>query len=224
MDFVPLPQSFYEPSAKVVAPLLLGHWLVRRSGAGVCGGPIVEAEAYLVDDPASHGYIGETARNRAMYGPPGRAYVYLIYGYHYCVNAVCHPAGKAEAVLIRAIEPHVGEDLMRRNRPTPHPLALTNGPAKLCAALDIGRSLDSANLCDAASPLFIAANPDLETFRGARGPVITTTRVGLGKAAHLPLRYYLEQSPFVSRRAPSPAAARKTNRSAGASNRARRRC
>jgi len=224
MDFVPLPQRFYEPSAKLVAPLLLGHWLVRRSAAGICGGPIVEAEAYLVDDPASHGYIGETGRNRAMYGPPGRAYVYLIYGYHYCVNAVCHPVGKAEAVLIRAIEPLFGEDVMRRHRSTAHPLALTNGPAKLCAALDIARSLDHADLCAAGSPLIIAANPDLEIFRAARGPVVTTTRVGLGKAAHLPLRFYLEQSPYVSRRAPRPRASRKTKTSAAASSRARRRC
>jgi DNA-3-methyladenine glycosylase len=225
MDFVPLPQSFYEPSARVVAPGLLGHWLVRRLPAGICGGPIVEAEAYLVDDPASHGYIGETARNRALYGPPGRAYVYLIYGYHYCVNAVCHPAGKAEGVLIRAIEPLFGEALMRRFRPTPHPLALTNGPAKICAALDIGRALDSANLCDADSSLFIAANPEAQSWRDARGPLVTTTRVGLGKAAHLPLRFYLEKSLYVSRRVSRPRpAARKTIPSTGATTRARRRC
>src|SRR5208283_2767360 len=89
MNFAPLPQSFYEPSAKAAAPRLLGQWLIRRTADGFCGGPIVETEAYLANDPASHGFGGETARNRAMYGPPGRAYVYLIYGFHFCVNAVC---------------------------------------------------------------------------------------------------------------------------------------
>src|SRR5580692_10448917 len=105
MTFAPLRRSFFQPSAELVAPRLLGHWLIRRLPEGICGGPIVETEAYLVGDPASHGYIGETARNRVMFGPPGRAYVYLIYGYYYCANAVCHPVGRAEGVLFRAIEP-----------------------------------------------------------------------------------------------------------------------
>ena len=133
----PLPRSFYEPSAEAVAPLLLGHWLIRNLPSGPCGGPIVEAEAYLADDPASHGFGGETARNRAMYGPPGRAYVYLIYGFHFCVNAVCRPAAQAEAVLIRAIEAEFGLELMRQNRHVPSAIQLTNGPGKLCAALAI---------------------------------------------------------------------------------------
>src|ERR1041385_6262327 len=109
-----LPKSFYEPSAKVVAPLLLGHWLIRNTGAGPCGGIIVETEAYLTDDPACHAAPGPTPRNRVMFGAPGHGYVYLIYGYHFCVNAVCRPAGVGEAVLVRAIEPLFGEDFMRR--------------------------------------------------------------------------------------------------------------
>ncbi|HZM03706.1 MAG TPA: DNA-3-methyladenine glycosylase [Candidatus Saccharimonadales bacterium] len=200
MKFVPLPQSFYEPSAEIVAPKLLGQWLVRHTPQGVCGGPIVETEAYLVDDAASHGFVGETARNRAMYGPPGRAYVYLIYGYHFCVNAVCHPAGRAEAVLIRAIEAELGEAILRVNRPVAETVALTNGPGKLCSAMAIDRQLDGANLCEADSALFIAANPDLARFRKKRGPVITTTRIGIRRAAHLPLRFYLGGSAFISRR------------------------
>src|SRR2546421_9629659 len=127
-DFIPLPRSFYEPSAKVVGKRLLGHWLIRNSAAGPCGGPIVEAEAYLSDDPACHGFPGETARNRVMFGKPGHGYVYLIYGYHFCVNAVCRPTGVAEAVLIRAIEPLLGEDFMQRQRPVNKPRNLTNGP------------------------------------------------------------------------------------------------
>ena len=197
----PLPQSFFEPSAQQVAPALLGHWLIRNTPAGPCGGLIVETEAYLRDDPACHSYGGETSRNRVMWGDPGRAYVYLIYGYHFCVNAVCQPAGIAEAVLIRALEPALGQTLMRGKRLVGTDRELSNGPAKLCEALDINRRLDGSNLCDANSPLFIASNSEANRFFQLRGPVVNTTRVGITKAAGLPLRFYLEGSPFVSRRA-----------------------
>src|SRR5678816_1353713 len=114
---VPLPASFYDPSAELVAPRLLGHFLLRRNANGTwAGGPIVEAEAYLANDPACHGFRRETARNRSMYGPPGRAYVYFIYGNYFCFNAVCAHAGMAEAVLVRAIEPTFGEEWMQKNR------------------------------------------------------------------------------------------------------------
>jgi DNA-3-methyladenine glycosylase len=205
-NMIPLPRSFYEPSAETVAPLLLGHWLVRNLPSGLCGGPIVETEAYLADDPASHAFSGQTARNRAMYGPPGHAYVYLIYGFHFCVNAVCRRAGCAEAVLIRAIEAEAGVEAMRHNRQAATIFALTNGPGKLCAALAIERKLDSADLCAAASPLFIARNPDLARFRRLRGPVTVSARVGLTKAAALPLRFYFGGSPFISRGARASAA------------------
>jgi DNA-3-methyladenine glycosylase len=204
MNFVALPQSFYEPSAKAVAPQLLGRWLIRKTARGFCGGPIVETEAYLVDDPASHGFAGETARNRALYGPPGRAYVYFIYGSHFCFNAVCHRAGRAEAVLVRAIEVEYGEDLMFDNRPAATPIALTNGPGKLCAALAIDRQFDGADLSDSQADLFIAANPNLRLFRKQRGPIITTTRIGIRRAAHLRLRFYLGGSAFISRRVRPP--------------------
>ncbi len=198
-DFKPLPRSFYQPSSVVVAPRLLGHWLIRNSPDGPCGGPIVEVEAYHEDDPASHAFGGETARNRVMYGPPGRAYVYLIYGFHFCVNAVCRLAGRAEAVLIRAIEAEVGLDVMHRNRKAATTIALTNGPGKLCAALAIDRNLDGVDLCDASSPLFIAKNPHWTRFRRQRCPVAVSTRIGLTKAASYPLRFYLGGSPFISR-------------------------
>lgn len=199
-SFASLPRSFYEPSAKIVAQRLLGHWLIRNTSEGPCGGPIVETEAYLSDDPACHGAPGLTARNRVMFGPPGRSYVYLIYGMHFCVNAVCQPTGVAEAVLIRAIEPEFGEDWMRRQRPAAKPDHLTTGPAKLCEAMNITRSLDGLDLCDPHSALFIAENPKVKQFRRARGPVVITPRIGISKAAALPLRFYLGGSRFVSRK------------------------
>jgi DNA-3-methyladenine glycosylase len=199
-SFKPLPRSFYAPSAKVVAPALLGHWLIRNTPDGPCGGPIVETEAYLVGDPACHAAPGPTARNRVMFGPPGHAYVYFIYGNYFCMNVVCLPPGVAEAVLIRAVEADLGEPLMRRLRPVKQTRDLTNGPGKLCLALDINRRLDGADLCHAKSPLFIARNPAVRKFRTERGPIVTGTRIGLTKAADLPLRFYLQSSPFVSKR------------------------
>ena len=184
----------------MVAPALLGHWLIRNTANGPCGGPIVETEAYLVGDPACHGAPGPTARNRVMFGAPGHGYVYLIYGYYFCMNAVCRPQGVAEAVLIRAVETAVGEELMRQRRPVDATRDLTNGPGKLCVAMDIDRGLDGVDLCDANSPLFIARNPSVESLLKERGPVLTGTRIGLTKAAELPLRFYLEGSAFVSQR------------------------
>jgi len=202
--FSPLPRSFYEPSAKNVAPRLLGHWLIRHTPDGPCGGPIVETEAYLDGDPACHGAPGLTTRNRVMFGAPGHGYVYLIYGLHYCVNAVCRPSGVAEAVLIRAVEPAFGEPWMRDQRPAGKAANLTNGPAKLCEAMNISRGLDGVDLCDPHAALFITENPEVKTFRREHGPVVTTARIGIIKAAALPLRFYLEGSPFVSRRSASP--------------------
>jgi len=199
-EFIPLPKSFYEPSAKVVAPGLLGHWLIRNTPEGPCGGAIVETEAYLSDDPACHAARGPTPRNRVMFGGPGHGYVYLIYGYHFCVNAVCRPAGMAEAVLIRAIEPAFGEPLMQRRRPVSKARDLTSGPAKLCEAMNIDRGLDGIDLCDPHAALFISQNYDVEHLRKARGPIVTTTRIGVTQAAALPLRFYLDGSPFVSQR------------------------
>jgi len=198
--FVPLPRVFYRPSAKVVAPELLGHWLMRVTPEGLCGGPIVETEAYLVGDAACHGAPGPTKRNRVMFGPPGHVYVYFIYGNHFCVNVVCQPPGVAEAILIRAIEVGVGEEILRKRREVRKAVELVNGPGKLCGAMGIDFGLNGADLCEAGSGLFVARNPDVATFRKERGPMVTTTRIGITKAAALPLRFYLEGSEFVSRR------------------------
>ena len=198
----PLPFSFYEPSAEIVAPQLLGHFLLRRAPDGAwAGGAIVETEAYLAHDPACHGFRRETARNRSMYGPPGRAYVYFIYGNYFCFNAVCAHQGVAEAVLIRAIEPTFGEKWMSRNRPVTKKRDLTSGPSKLCLALDIEREFDGGELTSLKSDLIIAQNPTLKKFLRERGSVVTTTRIGLSVAEHMPLRFYLDGSEFVSKRA-----------------------
>ena len=197
----PLLRSFYEPTAEVVARALLGHKLIRQTPDGLCGGEIVETEAYLIGDPACHGAPGLTARNRVMFGPPGHAYVYLIYGLHFCVNAVCRPSGLAEAVLIRAIEPSWNQPLMQKFRPSSTKDNLTNGPARLCEALSVTRELDGVDLCDGSAELFIAANPNVDQFRYDRGPVVVTPRIGITKAADLELRFYLKGSRFVSKRA-----------------------
>jgi len=199
MTLAPLHQSFYEPSAEVVAPLLLGHWLIRNTPAGPSGGIIVETEAYLANDPACHGYKRETPRNRAMFGPPGRAYIYFIYGNHWCFNAVCCPAGVAEAVLVRAIEPAFGIEWMQANRPVMGAIGLTNGPAKLCAALAIDRGQDGADLSDRNAPVFVAGNPGRKQMIPDHDSITTTTRIGITKAAELPLRFFLSGNKYVSR-------------------------
>lgn len=197
---IPLDRSFFAPSADVVAPALLGCGLLRRTPEGYSGGWIVETEAYLVGDPACHAFRGQTARNRAMFGPPGHTYVYFIYGNHWCFNAVCQPEGTGEAVLVRAIEPAFGLPWMTERRPVKRAVELCKGPAKLCAALDIDRQMDGVDLCDSASPLLLVENPDIEAWLAARGPLVTTTRIGLSKAADWPLRFYPARSPWISRR------------------------
>ena len=117
------------------------------------------------------------------------------------MNAVCRPRGTAEAVLIRAVEAAVGLDWLRQHRLAKWDRDLTNGPAKLCEAMDIDLKLDGADLCDDRSPLFIARNPAVKAFRTEHGPVVTTARIGITRAANLPLRFYLEASQFVSGRA-----------------------
>jgi DNA-3-methyladenine glycosylase len=195
----PLPRKFYAPSAEIVAPNLLGHFLLRSTPGGTIGGVIVETEAYLTDDPACHAYVRQTARNAAMWGEAGRAYVYLIYGTHFCFNAVCREKGVAEAVLVRAIEPAFGVEEMQKFRA--HKLKnLTNGPAKLCAAMNIDRALNGVDICDATSPLFIARNPRRAALLKERAPIVQTTRIGISRAADWPLRWYLGGSTHVSRR------------------------
>jgi DNA-3-methyladenine glycosylase len=197
----PLSQNFYSRDPRRVARELLGKILVRRSGRKFLTGRIVEVEAYLgQDDPAAHSAAGRTARNAILFGPPGYAYVYFIYGNHYCLNVSCEPDGEAGGVLFRALEPLSGIAEMARNRGIavnrPRDLIqLTSGPGRLSEAFDITREHD--NGCDLSSRRsslwigddgFVAKN------------VVTTARIGITKAAQHPLRYLLAGNPFVSGR------------------------
>jgi len=173
-----------------VAPDLIGVTLLVD---GV-GGPIVEVEAYDQDDPASHGFRGQTPRNTAMFGPPGYAYVYRSYGIHWCLNFVCDAPGRAEAVLIRALAPERGLEAMRMRRGLDPERALCSGPGKLCQALGVSREHDGAALD--APPFELLARRDSP-------PIVTGPRVGVTRAAELRWRYAFEGSPFVSLPKPS---------------------
>ena len=177
--------DFYAP-AEVVARQLIGVTVLVD---GV-GGRIVETEAYDREDPASHAYSGPTARNFAMFGPPAHAYVYRSYGIHWCLNFVCREEGHGAGVLIRAIEPLVGLDIMRARRDAEDLQLLCSGPGKLCQALNVTRDFNGASL--AAPPFELeAAPPGLE--------VVTGPRIGISKAMDVPWRFGLAGSRFVSR-------------------------
>ncbi|HTL94129.1 MAG TPA: DNA-3-methyladenine glycosylase [Gemmatimonadaceae bacterium] len=190
----PLPRSFYDRDTELVARELLGAVLWCASPDGVAAGRIVETEAYLGEhDGACHAVAGLTQRTRWLYGPPGIAYVYFIYGVHWCFNAVTRREGLPSAVLVRALEPVDGLPLMRRRRGDPaHDRNLTNGPGKLCAALAITGAFSGARL----------DRPPLSILRGNEIPdadVGVSTRIGITRAADWPLRWYIKENPFVSR-------------------------
>ena len=181
-----LKRDFFGRSVHEVAPDLIGATLLVD---GV-GGRIVELEAYDQQDPASHGYRGRTARNAAMFGPPGHAYVYRSYGVHWCLNLVCGGEGLPEAVLIRALEPTRGVDLQQSRRGLEDVRALCSGPGKLCQALGITGEHDGLAL-------------DIPPFRlEARASVpeiVTGPRIGITRATELSWRYGQAGSPFLSR-------------------------
>jgi DNA-3-methyladenine glycosylase len=179
-------RDFFARSVHEVAPELVGVTLLVD---GV-GGPIVEVEAYDHEDPAAHGYGGRTERNASMFGPPGHAYVYRSYGIHWCLNLVCSSIGSAEAVLIRALEPTHGLDVMRERRGTDDPRLLCAGPGRLCQALGITREHDGLALDE---PPFELLARETEPELGV-GP-----RIGITKAAEQPWRYGLAGSRFLSR-------------------------
>lgn len=198
-SIAPLPRAFFARDVRRVARALLGKVLVRGGEMATLTARIVEVEAYLgVKDPAAHAAAGRTLRNSVIFGPPGHAYVYFIYGNHYCLNVSCEPEGKAGCVLFRALEPLTGIEEMARARhvevSTPKDLQkLTSGPGRLCEAFGITRTRD--NDCDLTSDKSSLWIRD-DGYR-ARG-ITATPRIGITKAADMPLRFLITDSPFVS--------------------------
>ena len=179
-------------SAPDAARRLLGCELRRTLEDGtVLRGRIVETEAYDQQDPASHTFRGQTPRNSVMYGPAGILYVYLIYGMYYCCNVVTGPDGHGEAVLIRAVEPLEGEDVMQTHRRGASGKNVTNGPGKVCLAFDITKQLNSHDLSQ--TPLELILHPEVTDG------VVQTTRIGLSSSDVTPWRFYLKRNPYVSK-------------------------
>jgi DNA-3-methyladenine glycosylase len=182
-----LRAGFFDRDSIALARELIGVTLLVD---GV-GGIVVETEAYHPEDPASHSYAGPTARNAAMFGPAGRAYVYRSYGIHWCMNVVC---GGGSAVLLRALEPTAGIERMRTRRGLDDVRALCSGPGKLCQALAITRDHDHCAL---------DAPPFQLLPRNAAPAIVVGPRIGISKAVEQPWRFGLAGSPFVSRRFPT---------------------
>jgi DNA-3-methyladenine glycosylase len=181
-----LTRHFFARSVHEVAPELIGVTLLVD---GV-GGRIVEVEAYDQDDPASHGFRGRTARTASMFGPSGHAYVYRSYGVHWCLNLVCAKEGRAEAALVRALEPTQGLEAMRERRGVEAARALCSGPGKLCQALGVTRAHDGLPLDE----------PPFELLaRETEPPLAVGPRIGITRAVEQPWRYGLAGSPFLSR-------------------------
>jgi DNA-3-methyladenine glycosylase len=182
-----LGRDFFARSVHEVAPDLIGTTLLVD---GV-GGIVVEVEAYHPEDPASHGFRGRTSRNASMFGPPGHAYVYRSYGIHWCLNLVCEEEGSAAAVLLRAVEPTRGIERMQLRRGVEDPHLLCAGPGRLCEALAVTVAHDGLPLDRRPFELRARSRPV---------EVAMTPRIGITRAAHLPWRYVLPGSPFLSKR------------------------
>ncbi|MGA6988078.1 MAG: DNA-3-methyladenine glycosylase [Terriglobales bacterium] len=200
-----LKAEFFNRDPRRVARALLGKLIVRKTPGGILAGRIVETEAYLGEgDAAAHSAAGRTARNSVLFGPPGHAYVYFIYGSHYCLNVSCLPDGIAGGVLFRALEPVEGIKPMAQARgidvakkldleKIPLLRRISSGPGRMSEALGVTRERDNGkNLVSTRSDLRIVD----DGFRVGR--VMVTPRVGIVKAAERPLRYFIAGNPFVS--------------------------
>lgn len=198
LDPEPLPRGFFARPTLEVAPDLIGKTLVTRRGSTITAGRIVEVEAYLdARDLASHASKGSgpTRRNAAMYGPPGHAYVYRIYGMHHCFNVVTERDGVAGAVLIRALEPIAGLEVMERRRRIRSVRELASGPGKLCVALGIDRDDDGLPL-DRPGLRIVAAAPPRRPIRIERSPRIGVDYAGAWAA--MPFRFFVAGSEWIS--------------------------
>ncbi len=192
-----LTREFFLGAPDAVARALLAKLVVRTIEGEVLAGRIVETEAYFEhDDAAAHSAAGRTARTEVLYGHPGHAYVYLIYGIHFCLNLSCEPEGRAGCVLVRALEPVAGRPTMARLRgldAEARPELLTSGPGRLCQALGITRALvNGADVTDVASHLWVGEDGFLP------GEIVVGPRVGIRKAADRQARFYLAENRFVS--------------------------
>ncbi len=200
-----LKAEFFNRDPRRVARALLGKLLIRKTAGKILAGRIVETEAYLGEgDAAAHSAVGQTARNAVLFGPPGYAYVYFIYGNYYCFNVSCLPVGAAGGVLFRALEPVAGIEEMAKARGIhldrdtgPENVSvlrkISSGPGRMAEALSITRNRDNGkSLVSARSDLRIAD----DNFRV--GEVVVTPRIGIVKSAEQPLRYFIAGNPFVS--------------------------
>jgi DNA-3-methyladenine glycosylase len=188
-----LREAFFARPVHEVARDLVGCTLL----VGDCGGVIVETESYHREDPACHAYVGRTARSRILFGPPAHAYVYLSYGIHSLLNAVAEPDGDAAAVLIRALQPTDGIEVMRRRRGRERIEELCSGPGRLTEALGVGLELNGASLLEAPFALLP------RTAEWSAVEIVAGPRIGISKAVEYPWRFCAAGSPFVSR--PRPA-------------------
>ncbi len=197
-SLIPLTRDFYDRDPIVVARELLGKRLVCTSSTGLCGGRIVETEAYLSQrDSACHASRGMNKKNATMFGPPGHAYVYVIHARH-CLNFVTEQEGRPSAVLVRAIEPLDGIELMHQRRGTQRLLDLARGPARLCEALSVDRRHDGLDLT-LGQDLWIAEDPELD---GVALRIVKSPRIGVTSAHGRLLRFYLAGSSYVSGQRP----------------------
>ncbi|KAF0151397.1 MAG: DNA-3-methyladenine glycosylase [Ignavibacteria bacterium] len=199
-SFDKLPFEFYNRKVTSVAKSLLGKTFVRKNCNEILCGKIVEVEAYDgKSDEASHSYNGATKRNQVMFGKAGHLYVYFTYGMHFCANVVTGKENYGAAILIRAIEPLGGIDILSQNRfgkkniSGKELLNLCSGPAKICQAFQITRGSNGANLC--GDDIFILDSPSVSNNK-----IISTARIGIKKSIDLPWRYYIKDNPYVSKK------------------------
>jgi DNA-3-methyladenine glycosylase len=195
-----VPRALFLDPPDVVARKLLGKLLVRAGESMV--GRIVEVEAYFGEsDPAAHSFAGKTARNAVLFGPPGHAYVYFIYGMHFCLNVSCEPEGRAGCLLLRALEPICGLEAMSLGRGFAAPVraskvaALTSGPGRLCQAFGVTRERD--NGVDLTAP---QSDLQIQDDGFVPGEVLVTPRIGISKDADRAARFIIAGNPFISGR------------------------
>ena len=186
-------KHFFSRDTITTARDLLGCMLIHKSPEGLAGGYIVETEAYLgQEDPACHSYKGKTKRNEVMFLGAGLVYVYLIYGMYYCLNFTSNSGDKPEAVLIRALEPVTGIETMEKNRNKAKLKELCSGPGKLAQALGIDMGINGTEVGDKITVY--------ERTNELENNIIATTRVGISQAADLPLRFYIKDNQFISKK------------------------